>query len=124
MAGSRGSALVARKSTFSINRALTPGAALVPVVAPERAAGQTELHDVEELAVAGIDLQLAVMKHVVSAADTRSNLVAPAEVEIGKPCGIESRVLLVVQADADIQCQSAVSDRPGILNVDSLVCRF
>src|SRR6267142_2675689 len=98
--------------------------AIVPVVTAERAAGQTKLHDVEELAVAGIDLQLAVMKHVIGAADARSNFVAPAKVKIGEPDGIESRVLLMVQADPNIQSQSAVPDRPGILNIDSLICRF
>ena len=96
----------------------------MPVVAAERAAGQTKLHDVEELAIAGIDLQLAVMKHVIGAADARSNLVAPAKVKIGEAAGIESRVLLVVQADADVQGKTAIAHGPGVLKVQSLVCRF
>src|SRR6267142_5476380 len=98
--------------------------ALVPVVAAERTAGQTEFHDVEELAIAGIDLQFAVMKHVISAADSRSNLVAPAEGEIGEAGGIESRVFLLVEADAGVYREAGSADGPGILKVQSLVGRF
>ena len=54
---------------------------VVPVVGTERAARQAELHDVEELAVARIHLDLAVVEQVVGAADTRGDLVAPTEVD-------------------------------------------
>ena len=148
MAGSRGSALVARKSTFSMKRpALTPGAgtagrataadgigrgddggvvgivhgvdAIVPVVAAEGTAGQAHLHDVVELAVAGVDLDLAVVQQVIGAADAGGDLVAPAELHGGEAGGIVGRLHFVVEADAEVQGE-AVADLPGILEVDRL----
>src|SRR5216684_3972452 len=80
-AGSRGSALVARKA---------------------------ELHDVEEFAPARVDLDLAVVKQVVSATDSRSNLLAPTEVDVGKTLRIECRVMFVVEPNAGIDGKAAI----------------
>ena len=79
--------------------------AVMPVVAAERSTRQAHLHDVVELAIAGVNLDLAIVEKVVCAADTRSNLVAPAEVHGGKALGIVRGLILRIEPDADVQGQ-------------------
>ena len=93
--------------------------AIVPVVAAEGTARQAHLHDVVELAVAGINLDLAVVQQVIGAADARSDLVTPAELDRGEAGRIVGRLKFVVEADTEVQGQ-AVADLPGILEVDRL----
>ena len=93
--------------------------ALVPVVAAEGTARQAHFHDVVELAVAGKDLELAVVQHVVGAADAGSNFLTPAEIERGEARRIVRRHVLLIEADAQVQSQ-AMSDVPGILKIDGM----
>ena len=91
----------------------------MPVVAAERAARQAHLHDVVELAVAGVDLDLAVVQQVIGAADARSDLVAPAELHRREAGRIVGRLRLLVEAETQVEGQ-AVSYLPGILEVERL----
>src|SRR5205807_1080040 len=93
--------------------------AIVPVIAAERSTRQAHFHDVEELAVAAIDLDLAIMQQVISAADARSNFLPPAKLDSRKAARVIRRLLLVIEADTDVQCET-VTDIPGILNVHGL----
>ena len=72
----------------------------MPVIAAEGSARQAHLHDVEELAVAGVDLDLAVVQQVVGAADARRDLVSVAELNGRKACGIVGRLGFLVETDA------------------------
>src|SRR5207247_4331370 len=68
----------------------------MPVVASERSARETQLHDVEEPAPACIQLDRAVVKQVVSATDAGGDLLTPAEIDIGKPRGVKRRVVFMI----------------------------
>src|SRR5262249_5316632 len=92
---------------------------VVPVVAAEGPTRQTHLHDVVELAVTGIDLDLAVVQHVVGAANARSDFVAPAELYGGKALRIVGGLALLVEADAEVESQ-AVAHRPVVLEVQGM----
>ncbi len=85
------------------------------VVTAKRASSQTQLHDVEELAVAGINLEFAVVQHIIGGADAGSDLIAPAEVDRREPFGIISRVGFMIKADPQVQRQSGIPDSPSVL---------
>src|ERR1017187_8648528 len=77
--------------------------AVVPVVAAEGTARQAQLHDVVELAVAGIDLELAIVHYVIGAAQPGADFVAPAEMHRGEADRIVGRLRFLVQSNTQIQ---------------------
>jgi len=91
--------------------------ALMPIIAAERAASQTHLHDVVELAVAGEDFDLAIVQQIVRAADAWGDLLTPAELQVGEARGIISRQPFLVEANAQVERQ-AMAHLPGILNIE------
>ena len=62
--------------------------AIVPVVASKRATRQRVLHDVEELAVAPVELPLAVVQHIPRRAKARSNLVGETKIDLAGARGV------------------------------------
>ena len=74
----------------------------MPVVASERSARETQLHDVEELAPACIQLDRAVVKQVVSTADAGRDLLTPAEINIGEPFGVKRRVVFMIEPETRV----------------------
>src|SRR5258708_2897121 len=77
--------------------------ALVLVVCPEGAARQIHLHDVEELAITSVDLDLTIVEKVVGSPDAGSNFVTPAEVNRREARGIIGRQSLCVEANAEVE---------------------
>ena len=93
--------------------------AIVPVVAAEGAARQTHFHDVVEHAVAAVDLDLAVMEQVISAAQAGSNLLAPAEIDGREPGRIVGRHMLLVETETQVEGQ-AMPHVPRVLDIDGM----
>src|SRR5262249_604006 len=91
--------------------------AFMPIVAAKLTLSQTQLHDVEELAIAGIDLDLAIVQDVVRAANPGCDLIAPAEVDGWESIWIVCRIVFVVEAHADVEREPRILDRPGILEI-------
>ncbi len=91
----------------------------MPVVAAEGAAGQTQFHDVIEHAVAGINLDLAVVQQVIGSAQPGADFVAPAELHRGESLRIEGRLGFLVQPDPQIE-RETVAHLPTILEVECL----
>src|SRR5262245_39366518 len=85
------------------------------------AAHQVELHDVEEFAVARIDLHFSVAKNVVGAAQARCDLLAPSELNRLEGSRIVRRIALLIETDAKIERQPRVSYRPRVLNIKRLL---
>src|SRR6267378_3946395 len=75
---------------------------VAPVIPPERTPWQAVFHDVKELAIAGIDLDLAVVKQVVGAANAWRDFVKEAEAYMVSTRAIRRQKLLV-KAHAQIQ---------------------
>src|SRR5574341_1509257 len=101
----------------------------MPVVTAERPAGQLVLHDVIEIAEAGVHLQLAIVHDIPSAAESRSELVAEREVNRigdGVPAGglngarLERWNRFTVETHAEVQ-RHAVAYVPAILKVKRVV---
>src|SRR5881396_2212099 len=93
----------------------------MPVVAAERSARETQLHDVEELAPACIQLDRAVVKQVVSTADAGRDLLTPAEINIREPCGVKRGVVFMIEPETRVDRQAARTNCPGILKIEGLV---
>ena len=93
--------------------------ALMPVFATERATGQRVLDDVVELAVTSVDLQLAVVKHIVGRTDAGTDLLGEVEADAGGS-GTVRRKILAIEPDAGINRETIV-DGPCVLNVDAFV---
>src|SRR2546427_9010663 len=93
----------------------------MPVVAAERSARETELHDVEELAPACIHLDRAVVKQVVSAADAGRDFLTPVEIDIGEPGWVKCRVVFMIEPETRVDRQAARTNCPGILQIEGLV---
>src|SRR5207244_899744 len=91
--------------------------ALVPVITAKRTARQIHLHHVVELTIAGVGFDLAVVKYVIGDANTRSDLLSPAELKVREALRIVCRQLLLCEPHAKIQRQS-VPNLPGILNIE------
>src|SRR6266566_5283961 len=91
----------------------------MPVVAAEGATGQAHLHDVVELSIASENLNLAIMKQVISAADAGRNFVVESEVHGWETGRIIGGLVFFVETDAEVQSES-FSHRPGILEVKSV----
>ena len=94
--------------------------AVVPVFAAERAPRKRVLDDVEELAVARIDLQLAIVQDVIGATDTRGDLLGVAEADIRR-AGAVGRKIFLVEANTGVDRETGLSNCPRVLAVDRAV---
>src|SRR5206468_2283885 len=90
------------RNDVGVVRSVQRVSAIVPVIAAERAARQRVLDDVEELTVAAVHLQLAVVQHVIRAADSRSNLASKAKVDRDWIVRAIRRQVFLVEANACI----------------------
>src|SRR5436309_5891408 len=91
----------------------------MPVVAAEGATGQAHFHDVVELAIAGEDLHLAVMKQVIGAADPGGNFIHESEVHGWETGRIIRGLVFFIETDANVQSES-FAHSPRILHVKSI----
>ncbi len=91
----------------------------MPVVAAEGATGQAHLHDVVELSIASENLNLAIMKQVIGAADAGRNFVAESEVHGWETNRIIGGLVFFIETDAKVQSESSAHS-PRILDVKSI----
>src|SRR5215467_6087935 len=97
--------------------------AVIPILTAEGADRQVQLHDVEELAIAGEDLPLAILQRIPRKADAGSNFVTPVEFDrLADPTRglIFRRQEFVLKTDSSVD-GNAVPNRPRVLHKQSVV---
>src|SRR5258708_19716266 len=91
----------------------------MPVVAAEGATGQAHLHDVVELSIASENLNLAIMKQVIGAADAGRNFVAESEVHGWETGRIIGGLVFFIETDAEVQ-SDPFAHSPRLLHLNTI----